>query len=299
MVLTNRQNQMFRISLFFPGVVYLLTVPLLWLFTVTVARETTFCIKELMHAVKERRQGNVVYRIHTCTLGGLRILYRECNRMMTQLQHIRRDHADLSKRKRHMKIKSLEAPFNPHFVFNILETLRNEMHLAAQRSLRTHRDLRSPASCTTASITTALKCRSRLISPTRKLPVKPADALRIDAALQNAVVLKFCCNHSSKTASCTNAGFDSAAGTAGLLNAICRTDNDPVVIQQSLHRHTRTSTMPIATRAAYGPLWRPNRKHARERHCHDTVLAVAKGRRKWTKLCLLKMKNASSRDCTS
>lgn len=129
MVLTSRQNQIFYISLAFLSAMCLLTVFLVRLLAARVARETSFCIEELLRAVKECRQGNISYRIRTRTFGEFQLLYREFNRMMTRLQRVLRDNEELAERKRRMEIKHLEGQFNPHFVFNILETLRYEMLL--------------------------------------------------------------------------------------------------------------------------------------------------------------------------
>lgn len=129
MVLTSRQNQMFLISLFFLSAMCLLTIFLVRLLAARVARETAFGIEELLRAVRECRRGNIGYRIHTRTFGEFQLLYRAFNRMMTKLQRVMRDNEELAERKRRMEIKHLEGQFNPHFVFNILETLRYEMLL--------------------------------------------------------------------------------------------------------------------------------------------------------------------------
>ena len=45
-----------------------------------------------------------------------------------------RHNSELAERKRTMEIKQLEEQFNPHFIFNVLETLRYEIVIDAQKA---------------------------------------------------------------------------------------------------------------------------------------------------------------------
>lgn len=81
-------------------------------------------IDELLYAVSECRQGNIDYRIQSHTFDEFQTLYDDYNNAMVTVQQLIENNNELAERKRWMEVKHLEAQFNPHFVFNVLETLR-------------------------------------------------------------------------------------------------------------------------------------------------------------------------------
>ena len=81
-------------------------------------------IDELVYAVGECRQGNIDFRIQSHTFDEFQALYDEYNNAMVTVQQLIKNNNELAERKRWMEVKHLEAQFNPHFVYNVLETLR-------------------------------------------------------------------------------------------------------------------------------------------------------------------------------
>lgn len=81
-------------------------------------------IDELLYAVNECRNGNIHYRIQSQTFDEFQTLYDEFNNMMVKVQQLIKDNNELAERKRWMEVKHLKEQFNPHFVFNVMETLR-------------------------------------------------------------------------------------------------------------------------------------------------------------------------------
>jgi two-component system sensor histidine kinase YesM len=81
-------------------------------------------IDELLYAVSECRTGNIHYRIKSQTFDEFQTLYDEFNNMMVKLQQSIKNNHELAERKRWMEVKHLKGQFNPHFVFNVMETLR-------------------------------------------------------------------------------------------------------------------------------------------------------------------------------
>lgn len=81
-------------------------------------------IDELLYAVSECRKGNIDYRIQSQTFDEFQTLYDEFNNMMVKLQQLIKDNNELAERKRWMEVKHLKGQFNPHFAFNVMETLR-------------------------------------------------------------------------------------------------------------------------------------------------------------------------------
>lgn len=81
-------------------------------------------IDELLYAVSECRKGNIQYRIESQTFDEFQTLYDEFNNMMVKVQQLLKDNNELAERKRWMEVKHLKEQFNPHFAFNVMETLR-------------------------------------------------------------------------------------------------------------------------------------------------------------------------------
>ncbi|MDF2634165.1 MAG: sensor histidine kinase [Pelosinus sp.] len=81
-------------------------------------------IDELLYAVSECRNGNIHYRIKSQTFDEFQTLYDEFNNMMVKIQQLIKNNNELAERKRWMEVKHLKGQFNPHFVFNVMETLR-------------------------------------------------------------------------------------------------------------------------------------------------------------------------------
>lgn len=93
-------------------------------------------IDELLYAVSECRNGNIDYRIKFQTFSEFQILYDEFNNMMVKIQKLIKNNNELAERKRWMEVKHLEGQFNPHFVFNVLETLRYEIMIDPAQASR-------------------------------------------------------------------------------------------------------------------------------------------------------------------
>lgn len=81
-------------------------------------------IDELLYAVSECKTGNIHYRIKSQTFDEFQTLHDEFNNMMVKVQQLIKNNNELAERKRWMEVKHLKEQFNPHFVFNVMETLR-------------------------------------------------------------------------------------------------------------------------------------------------------------------------------
>lgn len=121
------QNQIFGFGLFFLCCLIALMVLLIFVFSRKVAQNNSRFIDSLLYAVKQCRDGNISYRINSITFDEFQILYDEFNQMMIQLQQLLQHNNELMERKRIMEVKQLEEQFNPHFVFNVMETLKYEI----------------------------------------------------------------------------------------------------------------------------------------------------------------------------
>lgn len=93
-------------------------------------------IDEMLYAVSECRKGNINYRIKSRTFAEFQTVYDELNNMMIKLQQLIKNNNELAERKRLMEVKHLEGQFNPHFVFNVMETLRYEIMINPEQAAR-------------------------------------------------------------------------------------------------------------------------------------------------------------------
>lgn len=134
MISVHRQNQIFLLSAFFLFIVSLLILFLVRLLAKKVADRNAFFLDELLQSVSECRKGNTKYSIPLQPFDEFATLYHEFNNIMKKVQDLIRHNAALAERKRYMEVKQLEAQFNPHFVFNILEALRYQIFINPQQA---------------------------------------------------------------------------------------------------------------------------------------------------------------------
>lgn len=86
--------------------------------------ENTKSMDKLLNAVYELQKGNMDSYIEVKTGDEFEIFANQYNIMLDRLNLLMKRNAELSNIRRIKEIKQLQAQFNPHFIFNILETLR-------------------------------------------------------------------------------------------------------------------------------------------------------------------------------
>lgn len=86
--------------------------------------ENTKSIDKLLIAVRDLQEGNMDSYVYLNTGDEFEILANQYNIMLDRLNQLMRKNRELSDIRRIKEIKQLQAQFNPHFIFNILETLR-------------------------------------------------------------------------------------------------------------------------------------------------------------------------------
>lgn len=130
------QNQVMSLGIVFLCSLMVLMGILILIFAKKVARNNSQSIDALLYAVQQCRDGNIEYRINSVTFEEFQILYDEFNQMMVQLQTLITNNSELLERKRMMEVSQLEKQFNPHFVFNVMETLKYEILIDPQQASR-------------------------------------------------------------------------------------------------------------------------------------------------------------------
>lgn len=104
-------------------IMYLIIIVTTRTFSKTNSRE----ISELMDAVEQLGNGNRSYELSESTSDEFQRLYDSFREMTTGLQDVMARNAALVDRRRQMEVKQLEEQFNPHFVFNVMETVRYQI----------------------------------------------------------------------------------------------------------------------------------------------------------------------------
>ena len=130
LVLYTLVSMEFQRTLVSYGMIFLLIVGVLMLIMITplslrIAGKNLEAIDELQHAVAEMGRGNMDYKLQGQVFDEFKVLGDAFCNMVTQREELMLHNSEL--RKRIMEIKQLEEQFNPHFIFNVLETLRYEI----------------------------------------------------------------------------------------------------------------------------------------------------------------------------
>lgn len=89
-----------------------------------IALENSSSIDKLLHSVSELQSGNMNSYVTINSGDEFEVLANQYNIMLDNLNELIRNNKELSNIRRISEIKQLQAQFNPHFIFNILETLR-------------------------------------------------------------------------------------------------------------------------------------------------------------------------------
>lgn len=110
------------------GILMLIMIPPL---TLRITRKNLEAIDELWIFVEEMGRGNMDYKLRGQVFDELKALGDAFRRMVRQREELMLHNSELAERKRVMEIWQLEEQFNPHFIFNVLETLRYEIVIDA------------------------------------------------------------------------------------------------------------------------------------------------------------------------
>lgn len=121
------------------GFVFMLTVGILLIlisFPVTehITRKNLLAIQELQESVEQMGRGNMDYHLRSQVFDEFQQLDDAYRHMVMQREELLKYNNELAERKRIMEIKQLEEQFNPHFIFNVLETLRYEIMIDAAKA---------------------------------------------------------------------------------------------------------------------------------------------------------------------
>lgn len=84
-------------------------------------------LDELLRAIEANKNGNLDYYIDSHHFLEFDTIYQEFNDLMQSTKELMTKNEDLSETKKIMEIKHLKNQFNPHFMYNTLESIRYEV----------------------------------------------------------------------------------------------------------------------------------------------------------------------------
>ncbi|WP_042202540.1 sensor histidine kinase [Paenibacillus camerounensis] len=110
------------------AVFFVMASLLLWLVIQYSARiistRQSRAIDKLIYAVRELESGNMDSYVYIGTGDEFETLANQYNQMLQRLNELVAQNAELSDLRRVIEVKHLQSQFHPHFIFNVLETLR-------------------------------------------------------------------------------------------------------------------------------------------------------------------------------
>lgn len=126
-------------NLLYYGFIFMLTVGILLVIislpvTEHITQKNLLAINELQKSIEQMGKGNMDYQLRTQVFDEFQKLDDAYRHMVMQREELLTYNNELSERKRIMEIKQLEEQFNPHFIFNVMETLRYEIMIDAAKA---------------------------------------------------------------------------------------------------------------------------------------------------------------------
>lgn len=85
-------------------------------------------LDDLLHAIEENKDGNLDYYIESHHFMEFDKIYTEFNELMRSTKTLMNRNEELLETKKQIEIKHLKNQFNPHFIYNTLESIRYEVN---------------------------------------------------------------------------------------------------------------------------------------------------------------------------
>ena len=123
---------------FYYGILFIILSALIMLFmipyiTKRISEKNVSAIEELIILTDKMSKGNKVD--NPIIFEEFNILLSSFDKILSEKETLLKNNSELSERKRIMEIKQLEEQFNPHFLFNILETLKYQIMIDKEKAV--------------------------------------------------------------------------------------------------------------------------------------------------------------------
>lgn len=96
----------------------------IWYSARIISTRQSRAIDKLIYAVRELQSGNMDAYVYIGTGDEFETLANQYNQMLRRLNELVAQNIELSDLRRVIEVKHLQSQFHPHFIFNVLETLR-------------------------------------------------------------------------------------------------------------------------------------------------------------------------------
>ncbi|HPU63372.1 MAG TPA: sensor histidine kinase [Mobilitalea sp.] len=134
LVSINFQLSIFRYAILFLTLLGLLMLLMLKPLTLIITNKNLLAIEELRKSVLEMGKGNMEEIMRPQVFEEFQELHDTFRDMVLQREELQKRNSELVERKRVMEIRQLKEQINPHFIFNVLETLRYEVLIDANKA---------------------------------------------------------------------------------------------------------------------------------------------------------------------
>ena len=134
LISTEYQTNIIKVGLWFFVILGLLMVTLLFPLNKKITDRNLKAVEELRKSIEEIGNGNMDYELQKTAFSEFKELHTAYRNVIMQREELLKANSELVERKRIMEIKQLEEQFNPHFIYNVLETLRYEIQIDAKQA---------------------------------------------------------------------------------------------------------------------------------------------------------------------
>ena len=140
------QEQLLTYGTCFIAILLLLSIWITFHISHSFTARNLVAIDEVVEAARHIGQGDLDYQLSTQTFDEFQILNDALNNLTRNLKRLDSEKQELNRHKQLLEIKQLKSQFQPHFVFNTLESIRYSIilkpEIAANMTLRLSRLLR-------------------------------------------------------------------------------------------------------------------------------------------------------------
>ncbi|HHX60410.1 MAG TPA: histidine kinase [Epulopiscium sp.] len=128
-------NQFYFVGIIFLLILFsILTVAIVYI-SKSMSINKTKSIDELLHAIKAVQEGHLDFRVNITSNDEFELIGNYFNDMIVRLKALLNKNNELVNRNRMSEIMQLEAQFNPHFLFNALETLKYMIRIDTEKAV--------------------------------------------------------------------------------------------------------------------------------------------------------------------
>jgi len=103
-------------------------------YSTQLSKNTSKNLANLLREIKQIRKGDLNYRVLMKSDDEFEIIAREINKMLDEITSLNNRNSELIDLQRIIQIRELEAQFNPHFLYNTLETIRYSILVKPQQA---------------------------------------------------------------------------------------------------------------------------------------------------------------------